>query len=77
MGELNLYCDRQGERSLIQAALAIGAVAGLMIVNIISDNKGKKTALIVTQCTAILGTGRTLPNIKSTYWELNTSWCRF
>lgn len=64
VGHMELYCDKQAQRSIIQAALAIGAVAGLMIVNIISDNKGKRTALMVTQLTAILGTGRRILTMK-------------
>ena len=44
---------------MIQSALSIGAVVGLLVANIIADNFGKKTALIVTQLSAILGTGRT------------------
>lgn len=57
VGELSLYCDKQTERNIIQSALSIGAVVGLLVANIISDNKGKKTALIVTQLSAMVGTG--------------------
>lgn len=64
VGELELYCDKQAQRNIIQSALSIGAVVGLLVANVISDNKGKKTALIVTQLSAMLGTGCTLVAYK-------------
>ena len=73
VGELHLYCDKQAQRNIIQSALSIGAVVGLLVANVIADNKGKKTALVITQLSAILGTGRTYPSIKSTSWEQSTT----
>lgn len=66
---------------MIQSALSIGAVVGLLIANIIADNFGKKTALIVTQLSAILGTGRTSqgyysqPNRRLLWIIFGTSGC--
>jgi MFS family permease len=44
---LGLYCNRQGERELIQSLLSIGSLLGLISMNFISDLKGRKLALII------------------------------
>lgn len=50
---LELYCDRQSMRNLIQSVYALGAIFGLLLVNYISDTRGRKIALIITQCVSI------------------------
>ncbi len=50
-----LYCDRQIERNMIQAALPIGSILGLLIMNVISDLKGRRFALIIALSVAIAG----------------------
>jgi MFS family permease len=58
VGELSLYCDKQFERNLIQSSLAFGAVAGLLIINYVSDTQGRKFGLLVGQFVAIFAVGR-------------------
>lgn len=73
VGHLDLYCDKQAQRNLIQSVLSIGSVVGLLVANIVSDNKGRKTALILTQLTAILGTGRIFTFMQSIYLDQNSN----
>lgn len=60
VGYAGLYCDEQFDRNLIQAVIPIGAIIGLIIVNFISDSKGRRYALILVQAVGILGTARIL-----------------
>lgn len=43
---MGLYCDRQGERDLIQSSLSIGSLIGLVLMNFLSDLRGRRLALI-------------------------------
>lgn len=43
---MGLYCDRQNERDLIQSSLSIGSLIGLVLMNFISDLRGRRLALI-------------------------------
>ena len=62
-----LYCDRQYERTLIQSVASIGSFFGLIIINYISDKKGKRTALIVSQIFGIFGVISKIFIIKLAY----------
>lgn len=44
---MELYCDQQYKRSIIQSSLAIGSLMGLIIMNLLSDLKGRKLALVI------------------------------
>lgn len=44
---MELYCDQQYKRSIIQSSLAIGSLMGLIIMNVLSDLKGRKLALVI------------------------------
>ena len=43
---MNLICDKQLERSIIQSSVSIGSLLGLLVMNIVSDLKGRKYALL-------------------------------
>lgn len=57
---MRLYCSEQYKRSLIQSSLAIGSLLGLIIMNVISDIKGRRFALLVDLFIATLSALRTL-----------------
>ena len=42
-----LYCSRENERDAIQTMYGIGALLGVLTVNLISDYKGRRFALLV------------------------------
>lgn len=52
---MGLYCDRQGERDAIQALLSIGSLVGLIVMNVVSDIRGRKFVLIIDLVIAVLG----------------------
>jgi len=55
---MELYCDKQVDRNVIQSIIAIGSIFGLIIVNSTSDILGRKFALIFIQIVGILGVVR-------------------
>jgi len=61
---LGLYCDRQTERDLIQALLSVGSLLGLILMNVISDIRGRKLALVIDLVIAALSSLRTNLIIK-------------
>ncbi len=50
---LGLYCDRQDERDLIQSLLSVGSLIGLIIMNFVSDLRGRRLALIIDLIIAV------------------------
>ena len=50
-----MYCDRQNERIKIQSVVPIGSVVGMLLINFLSEVKGRKVALILCQIAAIIG----------------------
>jgi MFS family permease len=44
---MGLYCNRQSDRDLIQAFLSVGSLIGLIVMNFVSDLRGRKLALII------------------------------
>ena len=54
---MELYCDKQAERNMIQSIIPIGSILGLIIVNSLSDIKGRKFAFILVQIVGIVGVG--------------------
>lgn len=62
---MGLYCDRQGERDLIQALLSVGSLLGLVLMNVISDIRGRKLALVADMIIAVISCLRTFLIIKS------------
>ena len=55
-----LYCDKQAERSIIQSALPIGSFAGLLLMNLLSDQKGRKVAIVSDMFIGLLACLRTI-----------------
>lgn len=53
--ELGLYCDLQWARLTIQSIFPIGSFAGLMIINLISDTRGRRTAILLDLVIAVCG----------------------
>jgi len=52
---MELYCSQQYLRNFMQSILALGSVFGLLVVNYLSDHKGKKASILTIQAVAILG----------------------
>ena len=70
---MNLYCNQQIDRNAIQSILALGSFVGLLVVNYISDHKGRKVAILTIQIVAILGfTGKSIFR-KLQYLEHSTN----
>lgn len=44
---MELYCDQQLKRSVIQSSLSVGSLIGLIIMNVVADLKGRRTALLI------------------------------
>lgn len=53
--DLGLYCDLQWARLTIQSIFPIGSFAGLMIINLISDTRGRRTAILLDLVIAVCG----------------------
>lgn len=51
---MKLYCDNQYKRSIVQSSLSIGSLLGLIFMNVVSDLKGRKYALMADLFLAIL-----------------------
>jgi len=63
---MELYCgDKQVQRNIIQSIIPIGSILGLLIVNSLSDIKGRKFALVFVQIVGIIGVGRNCKHIFS------------
>lgn len=51
---LELYCDKQSQRTLIQSISAAGAIVGVLSVSYISDIKGRRFNMLYSQLIGIL-----------------------
>jgi MFS family permease len=49
-----LYCDRKGIRQGIQSVFGIGAILGVMLANFISDYRGRKFSMLLSQACMVL-----------------------
>jgi MFS family permease len=65
--DLHLYCDHKATRSFIQIIFSIGAFAGLLIINLISDIKTRKYAAILALAIANLGSVCNFFDIKGAF----------
>ena len=45
---LNLYCDQESIRVILQAMFPFGSFVGLMVMNPISDTKGRRKAFLIS-----------------------------
>ena len=55
MASAKLYCENQFQRSFIQSIVSIGSIFGLLIINYISDKKGRIFTIILIQFINIIG----------------------
>jgi MFS family permease len=51
---LELYCDKQPQRTLIQSISAAGAIVGVLSISFISDIKGRRFGILFAQFIAII-----------------------
>lgn len=58
--KMKLYCEQQYKRSIIQSSLSIGSLLGLLVMNVVSDFKGRKFALLMDLCIAVTSSLRKL-----------------
>lgn len=65
----NLYCDRSTERNLIQSAIYIGAIIGLLGLTPFADSKGKKKMFLIAIALCIIGIFSINELIQWTLWE--------
>ena len=49
-----LYCSRENERDAIQTMYGIGALLGVLTVNLIGDYKGRRFAMLVAISAGVL-----------------------
>lgn len=59
---MELYCAQQIKRTIIQSSLSVGSLIGLIVMNIVSDMKGRRTALLIDLCLAMVSVGSTINN---------------
>lgn len=52
---LQLYCGLQWARLTIQSIFPIGSFAGLMVINLISDTRGRRTAVLLDLAISVIG----------------------
>ena len=68
--ELSLYCGNEWARDLIQSIFGVGCIAGLFIMNLVSDTKSRKLASIICLSTITLGiSSRSLLHFQLHYLE--------
>lgn len=60
---MGLYCDRQHERDLIQSLLSVGSLLGLVLMNLLSDLRGRRLALFIDLVIAVISSFRKYKNI--------------
>lgn len=53
--DLGLYCHLEWARLTIQSMFPVGSFVGLMVVNLVSDTKGRRTAVLLDLAVAIVG----------------------
>lgn len=54
--KVELYCERQFERNLVQSSMYIGSISGLVIMNLVSDRKGRKFSFMISSGLTVIGT---------------------
>jgi MFS family permease len=52
---MGLYCKNEGKRNLIQSIFTLGAFIGLIMINLISDTKGRKLSMGISVVSINLG----------------------
>jgi len=52
---IGLYCDLEWARVLIQACFPIGSFTGLMVMNLISDTRGRRQAFLISLSITVVG----------------------
>lgn len=52
---IRLYCDLEWARVLIQAFFPIGSFTGLMVMNLISDTRGRRQAFLIALSVTVIG----------------------
>lgn len=64
---MELYCGKQYQRSFVQATLSVGSLIGLFIMNVVSDSKGRRYALLLDLLIAISSSISTYAPILVTF----------
>lgn len=67
---MGLYCDMGSARVLIQSIFPIGSFIGLIVVNLLSDTRGRKFAFQLTLSICLFGILRNLLfNSSNSLWR--------
>jgi len=53
--DLELYCHLQWARLTIQSIFSIGSFVGLMVINLVSDTRGRRVAILLDLSIAVIG----------------------
>jgi hypothetical protein len=53
--ELGLYCDLEWARDMIQSVFSLGSFAGLIVMNLISDTKGRRISTLLSLGFSLMG----------------------
>ena len=54
-GYANLYCDKSTSRNIVQSAIYIGSIIGLLVLTPFADEKGNKKVFLIAIGICILG----------------------
>jgi MFS family permease len=64
----NLYCDHSTERNIVQSAIYIGAIIGLLGLTPFADSKGKKKMFLIALALCIVGVFRKWLSMQWMWW---------
>ena len=53
--ELGLYCELEWARDMIQSVFSLGSFAGLIVMNLISDTKGRRISTLLSLGLTLVG----------------------
>ena len=72
MAEAGLYCGKNWARVTIQSIFPLGSFIGLLVMNVISDTRGRRQAFLGAIAISIFAVLRiSFSNIKLLYMEEN------
>jgi MFS family permease len=66
--ELGLYCDLEWARDMIQSVFSLGSFAGLIVMNLISDTKGRRISTLLSLGFSLFGVTCILFDSNSGYF---------
>lgn len=59
---MHLYCENEWARDLIQSIFGVGSMCGLLVMNLVSDTKSRKLAILLCFLIVFFGLSSTISN---------------